>query len=454
MKQNNKFKGIDQLGSEGDLNLSSERVKWRDEFVVDETRHWLERDEAAYLHQSMSTPCLDVIEQASGSFIQNLQGHKYLDFHGNSVHQVGYGHPNVIRTIKEQLDQLPFCPRRFTNLPAIHFAERLADLAPGDLNRVLFAPGGTNAVGMALKLARYATGKFKTISMWDSFHGASLDAISVGGEAIFRKGIGPLLPGTEHVPPPNPILCPFKCGSKCSLQCAEYVDYVLEKEGDVAAVISETVSSIPCFPPPEYWKRIREACDRHNALLILDEVPHSLGRIGTLFSFENYGIVPDMVVLGKGLGGGVFPIAAVIVKENFNVAQQFSIGHYTHEKNPVACAAGLATINTIVDENLPQRALELGAYALRVLNDALSDNPHVREIRGMGLLLGVELDNQNCDATVVAERIMYECLRNGLSFKISMGNVLTLAPPLNVAEEDLNFALTVLVEAVENQNHG
>ena len=454
MKQNNKFKGIDQLGSEGDLNLSSERVKWRDEFIVDETRHWLERDEAAYLHQSMSTPCLDVIEQASGSFIQNLQGHKYLDFHGNSVHQIGYGHPNVIRTIKEQLDQLPFCPRRFTNLPAIHFAERLAELAPSDLNRVLFAPGGTNAVGMALKLARYATGKFKTISMWDSFHGASLDAISVGGEAIFRKGIGPLLPGTEHVPPPNPALCPFKCGSKCSLQCAEYVDYVLEKEGDVAAVISETVSSIPCFPPPEYWKRIRESCDRHNALLILDEVPHSLGRIGTLFSFENYGIVPDMVVLGKGLGGGVFPIAAVIVKENFNVAQQFSVGHYTHEKNPVACAAGLATINTIVDENLPQRARELGAYALRVLNEALSDNPHVREIRGMGLLLGVELDNQNCDATVVAERIMYECLRNGLSFKISMGNVLTLAPPLNVAEEDLNFALTVLVEAVENQNHG
>ena len=452
MKQNNKFKEFDQLASEGDLNLSSERVKWRDEFLVDETLHWLERDEAAYLHQSMSTPCLDVIEQASDSFIQNLQGHKYLDFHGNSVHQVGFGHPNVIQAIKEQLDQLPFCPRRFTNLPAIHFAERLAELAPGDLNRVLFAPGGTSAVGMALKLARYTTGKFKTISMWDSFHGASLDAISLGGEAIFRQGIGPLLPGTEHVPPPNPSLCPFKCGSKCSLHCADYVDYVLEKEGDVAAVISETVSSIPCFPPPEYWKRVREACDRHNALLILDEVPHSLGRIGTLFSFENYGIVPDMVVLGKGLGGGVFPIAAVIVKEDFNVAQQFSVGHYTHEKNPVACAAGLATINTIVDENLPNRARELGAYALQVLNDAFSDNPYIREIRGMGLLLGVELDHQNCDATVVAERIMYECLRNGLSFKISMGNVLTLAPPLNVSKEDLNFALTVLVEAVKTES--
>ena len=454
MKQNNKFKEIDQLRSEGDLNLSPERAKWRNEFLAEETRHWLDRDESAYLHQSMSTPCLDVIEQASGSFIQNLQGHKYLDFHGNSVHQVGFGHPNVIQAIKEQLDQLPFCPRRFTNLTAIRFAERLAEVAPGDLNRVLFAPGGASAVGMALKLARYATGKFKTISMWDSFHGASLDTISLGGEAVFRKGVGPLLPGTEHVPPPNPVLCPFKCGNECSLLCAEYVDYVLEKEGDVAAVVSETVSSIPCFPPPEYWKKIREACDRHNALLILDEVPHSLGRIGTLFSFEHYGIVPDMVVLGKGLGGGVFPVAAVIVKEDLNIVQQFSVGHYTHEKNPVACAAGLATIDTIVEENLPQRARELGAHALRILNDELSDNPHVREIRGIGLLLGVELDNQYCDATVAAERIMYECLRNGLSFKISMGNVLTLAPPLNVAKEDLNFALSVLVKAVKNENRG
>ena len=454
MKQNNKFKDIDRLRSEGDLNLSPKRAKWRNEFLAEETRHWLDRDESAYLHQSMSTPCLDIIEQASGSSLQNLQGHKYLDFHGNSVHQVGFGHPNVIRAIKEQLDQLPFCPRRFTNLPAIRFAEKLAEVAPGDLNRVLFAPGGTSAVGMALKLARYATGKFKTISMWDSFHGASLDAISLGGEAIFRKGVGPLLPGTEHVPPPNPVLCPFKCGNGCNLHCADYVDYVLEKEGDVAAVISETVSSIPCFPPPEYWKRIREACDRHNALLILDEVPHSLGRIGTLFSFEHYGIVPDMVVLGKGLGGGVFPIAAVIVKEDLNVVQQFSVGHYTHEKNPVACAAGLATIDTILEENLPQRARELGAHALRKLNDELSDNPLVREIRGIGLLLGVELDNQHCDAVALAERIMYECLRNGLSFKISMGNVLTLAPPLNVAKEDLNFALTILMEAVKNENRG
>src|SRR5262249_12832681 len=154
-----------------------------------------------------------------------------------------------IAAIKAQLDQLPFCTRRYTNIPAIRLARKLAELAPGSLKKVLFAPGGTTAIGMALKLARAATGRHKNISMWDSFHGASLDAISVGGEAIFRQNIGPLLPGTEHVPPPNPATCPFACGRQCSLQCARYLEYVLEKEGDVAAVIAETVRSIPYIPP-------------------------------------------------------------------------------------------------------------------------------------------------------------------------------------------------------------
>src|SRR5260370_3124298 len=133
-----------------------------------------------------------------------------MDFHGNNVHQVGFRNPRVIAAIKAQLDQLPFCPRRYTNFPAIRLAKKLAELAPGNLKKVLFAPGGTTAIGMALKLTRAATGRFKTISMWDSFHGASLDAISVGGEAIFRRDIGPLLPGAGPVPPPDPSPRPFR----------------------------------------------------------------------------------------------------------------------------------------------------------------------------------------------------------------------------------------------------
>src|SRR5262249_45932841 len=160
-----------------------------------------------------------------------------------------------IEAVTRQMRELSFCTRRYTNLPAIRLARKLAELAPGRLKRVLFAPGGTSAIGMAIKLARAATGRFKTVSMWDSFHGPSLDAISIGGEAIFRNGIGPLLPGCEHVPPPDPLHCPFRCGVACHLGCADYLEYVLQKEGDVAAVIAETVRSTPFIPPPDYWKR-------------------------------------------------------------------------------------------------------------------------------------------------------------------------------------------------------
>ena len=308
------------------------------------------------------------------------------------------------------------------------------------------------AIGIALKIARTVTGRFKTISMWDSFHGASLDAISLGGEAIFRKDSGPLLAGAEHVPPPNPSHCPFQCGRTCTLQCADYVEYVLEKEGDVAAVVSETVSSVPCFPPAEYWKRVRTACDRHNTLLILDEIPHSLGRTGKMFTYQHYGIVPDILVLGKGLGGGVMPLAAVICSKESDVAQDRALGHYTHEKNPVACAAGLATLEILIDQQLPERARQKGEFAVQKLQEELNDVPTVSEIRGLGLLIGIELDSSSINPNTLAEKIMYECLNAGLSFKVSMGTVLTLAPPLNIEQQDLERALEILILAVRKHS--
>jgi 4-aminobutyrate aminotransferase len=383
-----------------------------------------------------------------------------MDFHGNSVHQVGFGNPRVIEAIKAQMDELSFCTRRYTNIPAIQLAKKLTELAPGDLNRVLFAPGGTVAIGMALKLARAATGKFKTISMWDSFHGASLDVISIGGEAIFRSGIGPLLPGTEHVPPPDPVHCPWECGKECNLKCARYIEYVLEKEGDVGAVISETVRSTPYIPPPEYWQTIRAACDRHGALLILDEVTTFLGRTGKMFACENYGIVPDMLVIGKGLGGGIFPLAALIAREGLNVAPERSLGHYTHEKNPVACAAGLATIECLLDQGLIDNAKEIGDYALGRLRRMMDAHEIIGSVRGLGLLIGVELiKNQETRerARDEAEQIMYSALAKGLSFKISMGNVLTLTPPLTITKAEMDQALDILDECfkeVEDQRKG
>ncbi|MBZ0255553.1 aspartate aminotransferase family protein, partial [bacterium] len=387
----NKPNDIAHLKSEGDLNLGQRRQAWQDAHLDDETRRWLERDAQCFLHQSLSTPCLNMLGGCDGISIEDMQGRQYMDFHGNNVHQVGFGHPRVVEAIKKQLDDMPFCTRRYSNIPAIELAEKLTSLAPGDLNRLLFAPGGTAAIGMALKLARAATGRHKTISMWDAFHGASLDAISVGGEAIFRSNIGPLMPGTEHVPPPDEYHCIWGCEGKCNLKCADYIEYVLEKEGDVAAVIAETVRCTPFIPPKEYWQAVRAACDKHGALLILDEIPTCLGRTGKMFVVEHYGIVPDMLVLGKGLGGGIFPLAALLARESLNVTAKIALGHYTHEKSPVACAAAKAAIDVIEDEKLCENAMTVGEHALKRMRAMMEKHPLIGDVRGLGLLLGIEL---------------------------------------------------------------
>jgi 4-aminobutyrate aminotransferase len=441
----------DSLKSEGDVNISEQRRAWAAENIDDRTRELLERDARCFLHQSLSTPCLNVLKSAKGPWIEDEQGRRYLDFHGNNVHHLGFGHPRVVAAIKEQLDRMSFCTRRYTCEPAIELAEKLTEVAPRGLDRVLLAPGGAEAIGMAMKLARIATGRFKFVSMWDSFHGASMDALSVGGEAVFRKGLGPLLPGCEHVPPPDNRHCPFHCGAACSLACADYVEYVLEKEGDVAAVIGETIRSIPFVPPPDYWKRIRAACDKHGALLILDEIPTGLGRSGRMFACEHYDVTPDMLVIGKALGGGIMPLAALLCRGDLNVAGHTALGHYTHEKNPVACAAGLATLRVIEEEGLVENARTLGEYAVGKIREMAGRQKLIGDIRGLGLMLGIELlrDRATAErATAEAERVMYACLRAGLSFKVTMGNVLTLTPPLNLTREEMDRALKIVEEAI------
>jgi 4-aminobutyrate aminotransferase len=439
------------LAAEGDVNLSPLRKRWEAERLAPSTRELLAEDATYFLHQSLSTPCFNALESASGIWLEDVEGRRYMDFHGNSVHQVGHGHPRVVQAVKRALDTLPFSPRRFTNKAAVAFARRLVELAPADLSKVLFAPGGTEAIGMALKLARVATGRHKTVSMWDAFHGASLDAISIGGEALFRRDIGPLLPGTEHVPPCDPRACRFGCAGTCDARCAEYVEYVLDKEEDVAAVVVETVRSTDVqVPPRAYYETLRRACDRHGTLLILDEIPIGLGRTGAMFAFERYGIVPDMVVLGKGLGGGVFPMAALLARAGLDVAAERALGHYTHEKSSVGCAAGLATLAVIEDERLLERSQRLGARALDQLRDLQRRLPIVRDVRGIGLLLGVELGDSpgGVPAREAAERVLYQCLADGLSFKVGQGNVLVLSPPLVIDESDLDRALAIVAAAV------
>ena len=444
--------------SEGDINISPRREKWQNEYIDAESRSLLDEDARYFLKQSLSTPCLNTMRACEGIYIEDMQGRRYMDFHGNNVHQVGFANPDVINAIKNQLDELSFCTRRYTNRVAVELAKKLADIAPGKLNKSLFCPGGAEAVGMAVKLARVATGRHKTISMWDSFHGATLDTISIGGEAIFRQDMGPLLPGTEHVPPPDEYHCVFGCSDRggCDLVCANYVEYILEKEGDIAAVIAEPIRSTPYIPRPGYWQKIRQACDRHGALLIFDEIPHALGRTGKMFTFENFDTVPDIVVIGKGLGGGVFPLAAMIASEALDVAGDRAMGHYTHEKSPVGCAAALATINYIENHNLVEHTRKLGQHALERLNEMKDRYPVIGDVRGLGLFLGIELvkDRQTRErASDEAEAVMYAALSKGLSFKLTMGNIITLTPALTITRQEMDKALDIIegcIAEVEN----
>jgi 4-aminobutyrate aminotransferase len=185
---------------------------------------------------------------------------------------------------------------------------KLVSLTPDGLDRILLAPGGTNAISIAVQLARLVTGRHKVISMWDAFHGGTLDSMSLSGERLFREGMGPLMSGVEHVPPPDGYRFMWNCHAEggCTLRCADYIEYVMEREGDVAAVVAEPIRSTPYIPTREYWQRVRDICDCHGALLIFDEIPHALGRTGEWFTCMNFGVVPDILVIGKGIGGWHF----------------------------------------------------------------------------------------------------------------------------------------------------
>lgn len=446
------------IHTEGESNRSDARARWSAGLADPVTQDLLRRDADAFLHQSLSSPCLSAIARADGIWIEDTAGRRYMDFHGNSVHHIGYGHPRLKAAIIDQMERLSFAPRRFTCETAVELAETLGTLAPGDLGKVLFTTGGSDAMEVALKLARAATGRFKTLSFWDSFHGAGFGAASVGGEATFRSGIaGPLLAGAEHVAPWASHHCPYGTASLASSAraCAAMIAYVLAREGDFAALVAEPMRATPNPPAPGFWRAVREACDRHGTLLIFDEIPTGLGKTGRLFASEHDGVTPDILVIGKALGGGMLPIAACIARRALDVAGDYAIGHYTHEKNPITARAALTTLAIIREEGLVGRAAELGAHALGRMGDLMARAPHIGEVRGRGLLFGVEIVTDRESMTpdnARAERIYYRCLEAGLSFKISQGNVLTLSPPLVIARGDLDHALDIITQAIRAES--
>ena len=242
------------------------------------TRALLDEDERHFLRQSVSTPCLNAIAKAEGIWIEDVAGRRYMDFHGNNVHHIGYGHPRLKKAIAEQMEALPFAPRRYANAPAVALARKLSDLSPFGPAKVLFTTGGSDAIEVAVKIARAATGRHKTLSFWDAFHGAGIGAGALSGEALFRSGpAAPLVAGALHVAPYASTRCPYGTSSleASGAACARMIEYVLEREGDIACLVAEPMRAVPLraagrllgarargLRPPRHAARVRRDPDR------------------------------------------------------------------------------------------------------------------------------------------------------------------------------------------------
>jgi 4-aminobutyrate aminotransferase len=444
---------------QGDVNTTPNRREYWKRNLKGESKRWFDEDLKYFLHQSLSTPVLNVLSRAEGAYIEDLTGKKYIDMHGNGVHNAGFNNPAVIQAVKKQLDEnMTFCPRRYTNIPAIELAKKLALITPGDLCRSLFCPGGSEAIEMALMLAKQVTGRFKTISFWDSFHGAGLGAASVGGEEHFSGGFGPMVPGTFHVEFPNYYRNPWGFTSEADVdaECLRQMELVLKREPEMAAIIGEPISATPAVPSRQYWQGVKELCEQYGALLIFDEIIEGFGRTGKLFACEHF-VTPDVLVLGKSIGGGLLPFAGIVTHEKFNICQHRSVGHYTHEKNALCSAAALAEIDYILAHQLHEHSAQLGAYTLKRLTDLKEKHPMIGHVAGLGLHIGIDLvsDPKTRERAVdEAEIIMFKCLEKGLSAKTIEGNVLTLRPALVITQDQMDRAIDIIDETVGEVENG
>ena len=286
--------------SEGDVNVSAARAKWRAS-LSDRARAALDEDERYFLPPVVADAVPRADPARRGAVLIDVDGRRILDFHGNSVHQLGHGHPKVVAAIRREMDVLPFCPRRYANATATALARRLVETAPGGLDKVLFAPSGSAATSMALKLARYATGRHKTLSLWDSFHGANLDGSASAAKLCSGMGSGRWLRA--------PSTC-RRCISLDRSSASPTTSLTCSRFRATCRAEPMRWTTVEA-PPPNFWPTVKEACHRNGALLIFDEIPSCLARIGTLYACEQFGATPDILVIGKGLGGGIMPLAAI-----------------------------------------------------------------------------------------------------------------------------------------------
>lgn len=392
-----------------------------------------------------------VIDRASGVKVWDENGREYLDcFSGISVVNAGHNHPRVVAAAKAQMEKLIHCSSYLYHVaPVADLAEKIATIAPNGLAKSFFGNGGAEAIEGALKLARLYTGKHEFISLHGSFHGRSWGALSLTGNQGRKKRGGPYAAGIAFAPAPYSYrsLWP-EDPEECARQCAKSIDEIIRfaTAGDVAAFIAEPVMGEGgiLVPPKNYFREVKKVLDQHGILFIADEVQSGFGRTGKMFAIEHYGVTPDILVTAKGIADG-FPLSAFTTRPEIAAAYKPGDHLSTFGGNPVACAASLANIRVMEEENLPTRAAEIGEYAMNKLRDIQKQNPLIGEVRGLGLMIGVELvrDEKLTPANTEAEAIRDALLRQGVLVGVGgvYGNVVRFQPPLVITKEQIDHAL-------------
>ncbi|HHZ17226.1 MAG TPA: acetylornithine transaminase [Peptococcaceae bacterium] len=365
-----------------------------------------------------------------GSYVWDSDGNKYLDLiSGIAVNNVGHCHPRVVKAIQEQAEQLIHCSNLYWNQPQTLLAKLLVDNSCGE--KVFFCNSGAEANEGAIKLARkyaakkYGSKRYEIITALDSFHGRTMGALTATGQEKYQQDFKPLVPGFKYVPYND-------------LQALQ--DAVT---AETCAILLEPVQGEGGVHPAtkEYLDGVKALCAKKGLLLIFDEVQTGLGRTGKLFAYEHYGVEPDIFTLAKGLGGGV-PIGAIVARGE--AATAFEPGDHasTFGGNPLATAAAHAALSVILNENLAQEAAAKGEYIKQQINEFRKNNPLIKEIRGLGLLLGIELN-------IEGQKVQQLCQRKGVLVNCVQSRVIRLAPPLNISYDDIKAGLKTLQAVFE-----
>ncbi len=399
-----------------------------------------------------------VVEKASGAVVTDSSGREYLDcFAGISVVNAGHCNPDVIAAAKAQMDKLVHCSSySYYVQPVADLAEKLAGVTPGRLQKTFFGNGGAEAIEGALKLARLYTGKSEFIGLQGSFHGRSMGALSVTGNQGRKKRGGPYLPGVAFAPAPYVYRSMWPNDpEKCAVECAKALEDTIlySTSGNVAAFIAEPVMGEGgiIVPPENYFKEVKKVLDKHGILFIADEVQCGFGRTGKLFAIEHYGVEPDILCSAKGIADG-FPLSMFTTRPE--IADAYKPGDHlsTFGGNPVCCAASLANINFMQKVNLWGHAAEVGAYAVTKFRELQQGNPIIGDVRGKGLMIGIELvkDKKLTPAAAEADAMKDALLRHGILIGVggTYGNVMRFQPPLVITRQQVDQAVEAFAAAL------